>query len=86
MAALLFIANGIIMAALISVFCQAIFGDGPGARLLRVLLACAGGFGYFLLCITVNESPSTSNTLGYLVLFGPLALAAVGALIGYMYK
>ncbi len=83
---LLAILNGIIVWYILKELCKGFFGDSPWSRLLRVVVSLIGGFGYFLFCAIVNDSTDISIFWGSLVIFGPVVIAILLLLIGYMFN
>lgn len=77
--------DGAIVAAVLAVVCQAVLGDSPAARALRLLACAVGGIGYCILGILTLQSGTMELSTGLWILLAPVGVAVLLAAIGYIF-
>lgn len=85
---LAYIFDGLIVGLLVFCVMGWMIGDKPLARLIKLLFGVAAGIGYWLLCVYMHGSDSSSMSMGLFlfVVFAPIALLAILWLINYMFE
>ena len=86
---LILIFDAIIIGFIVALICKKLFGDGPLARLLRLVLCIAGGGAYGFLCLDIlygELGMDMSTGTGMLIIFAPVALVLILMVVAYMFK
>ncbi len=80
------IIDGMFVGFSLKYLCELILGNKPIARLLKLLVSVGAGIGYFLWVICTYESTEVSMVGGLFIIFTPIALFLILAIIAYMFK
>ncbi len=83
------ILDAIIIGFIVALICRKLFGDGPLARLLRLVLCIAGGGAYAFFCLNVlfgEIGEDMSLGTGAFIIFAPVALVLILMVVAYMFN
>lgn len=84
---LVVILDGMVVGGILALLCQAIFGNKPLARLLKLLTSILGGGAYSLWVLyTGLLDESISMLAGAIIWFAPIVLLIILAILAYMFK
>ncbi len=81
------IVDCIVVGMFVSGICVRLFGDTPGARLIRLLFTIGSAIGYGHMCLNFlfGETEAGDGTIIFAV-FTPVALVLILKVIDYMYS
>lgn len=85
---LLSLCDGYIIGTIAAVVAKKLWGDTPKGRFIEVVGGLGSGIIYTLFCLVYWLTPGNDQSmlLALLILFGPVGMVLVFALLGYMYK
>ena len=85
---IIMILDGMLIGSLVFALIELLFGDGPLARLMKLLLGVGSGIAYFILCahLAYGDILNINGSLVMFVIFAPVGFMGIVRLKDYMFK